>query len=147
MYFTSLRVVRPTFEGCKSVLAILRGFRVRIDERDVSMDSAFTAELIRVMGRSRLTLPRVFIGGRYVGGAEEVRQMNEVGELKKILKALPEVDPAECDVCGGHRFVLCDECYGSRKVFTEKAGFRVCIACNENGLVRCPSCFDDPILL
>lgn len=100
-----------------------------------------------MMGRSRLTLPRVFIGGRYVGGAEEVRQMNEVGELKKILKALPEVDPAECDVCGGHRFVLCDECYGSRKVFTEKAGFRVCIACNENGLVRCPSCFDDPILL
>ena len=146
VYYTSLRVVRPTFEACKSVLSILRGFRVQIDERDVSMDSGFTAELNRIMGRPELgpgpSLPRVFIAGRYVGGAEELRQLNEVGELKKILLDLPAVDPtAECHVCAGHRFVLCDECNGSRKVYTEKTGFKTCNACNENGLVKCPSCF------
>ncbi|KAG5064131.1 hypothetical protein AAZX31_02G215000 [Glycine max] len=146
VYYTSLRVVRPTFEACKSVLSILRGFLVQIDERDVSMDSGFTAELNRIMGRPvpgpGPSLPRVFIAGRYVGGAEEVRQLNEVGELKKILMDLPAVDPTtECHVCAGHRFVLCDECNGSRKVYAEKTGFKTCNACNENGLVKCPSCF------
>lgn len=146
VYFTSLRVVRPTFEACKSVLSILHGFRVQIDERDVTMDSGFIAELNRVMGRTGLTLPRVFVGGTYVGGAEEVRQMHEVGELKKLLEGLPAADPTECHVCGGHRFVVCDECNGSRKVYTDKAGFKACNGCNENGLVRCPSCFTTPIL-
>ncbi|KAK7276037.1 hypothetical protein RIF29_17168 [Crotalaria pallida] len=147
VYYTSLRVVRPTFEACKSVLSILSGFRVRVDERDVSMDSSFMLELNRVMGRSGLTLPRVFVGGRYVGGAEEVKQLNEIGELKKMLEELPVADQRECHVCGGHRFVLCSECDGSRKVYTEKIGFKTCNACNENGLVRCPSCFSTPLLL
>ncbi|XP_061347210.1 uncharacterized protein At5g39865-like [Gastrolobium bilobum] len=146
VYFTSLRVVRPTFEDCRSVRSILSGFRVQIDERDVSMDSGFLSELNRVMGRTGLTLPRVFIGGRYVGGAEEVRQLNEVGELKKLLEGLPAADPGECHVCGDYRFILCDECNGSRKVYTEKSGFKACNACNELGLIRCPSCFIAPIL-
>ncbi|KAK7321372.1 hypothetical protein VNO77_31956 [Canavalia gladiata] len=148
VYYTSLHVVRPTFDACKSVLSILCGFRVQIDERDVSMDSGLLVELDRIMGRAGSTLPRVFIAGRYVGGAEEVKQMHEVGELKKILETLPEVDPHDCHVCAGHRFILCDECNGSRKVFTEKkAGFKTCTVCNENGLVRCPSCLAVPPLL
>ncbi|TKY56510.1 electron carrier [Spatholobus suberectus] len=108
VYYSSLRVVRPTFEACKSVLSILRGFRVQIDERDVSIDSGFITELNRIMGRTGLGLglPHIFIGGRYVGGAEEVRQLNEVGELKKLLEDLPAVDPSECHVCAGNRFVL-----------------------------------------
>ncbi|KAE9606025.1 hypothetical protein Lal_00025595 [Lupinus albus] len=141
VYYTSLRVVRPTFEACKSVLSILSGFRARVDDRDVSMDSGFTTELNRIMGQTGLTLPRVFIGGRYVGGAEEVKQLNEIGELKKMLEKLPVADQRECHVCGGHRFVVCNECDGSRKVYSEKIGLKTCNACNENGLVRCPSCF------
>ncbi|KAK7385561.1 hypothetical protein VNO78_31284 [Psophocarpus tetragonolobus] len=146
VYYTSLRVVRHTFEACKSVLSILRGFRVQIDDRDLSMDQGFIAELNRLMGRAEPTpsLPRVFIAGRYIGGDEEVRQLNEVGELKKLLLDLPTVDPTDCHVCAAHRFVLCDECNGSRKVYAEKTGFKTCIACNENGLVRCPSCFPPP---
>ncbi|PNY01232.1 glutaredoxin family protein [Trifolium pratense] len=141
IYFTSLRVVRPIFEDCKSTLAILRAFRVQLDERDVSMDSSFLNELHRIMGRTGLTLPRVFIDGKYIGGGEEIRSMHEVGELKKILECLPVVDRTECHVCAGHRFVLCNVCNGSRKVYNDKAGLKVCNACNENGLLRCPSCF------
>lgn len=140
VYFTSLRVVRSTFEDCKAVQSILRGFRVSIDERDLSMYSGFFTELQQILGQTKLTLPRVFIGGRYIGGAEEVKQLHEVGELKKLVEGLPAAEPGVCDVCGGYRFILCDECYGSHKLYSEKAGFKSCTTCNENGLIRCPSC-------
>lgn len=144
VYFTSLRVVRSTFEDCKAVRTILRGFRVQLDERDLSMDSSFLNELQGILcggGQGELTLPRVFIGGRYIGGVEEVRQLNETGELKKFVEGLPAAEPGVCDVCGGYSFVLCSECDGSHKVYAEKGGgFKSCNACNENGLIRCPSC-------
>ncbi|KAI3434284.1 Glutaredoxin domain-containing protein [Psidium guajava] len=146
VYFTSLRVVRPTFEDCKAVRSILRGFRVRIDERDLSMDSGFLAELQGILGEpGKPALPRVFIGGRYVGGAEEIRQLHEIGELKKLVEGVPAAEPGVCDACGGYRFVLCGECNGSHKLYAEKGGFRSCTACNENGLVKCLSCTSAPL--
>ncbi|KAL5720955.1 hypothetical protein ACHQM5_013574 [Ranunculus cassubicifolius] len=143
IYFTSLRIVRKTFEECKTVRFILRGFRVSIDERDLSMDAGFLEELQQILGlkkHEQLELPRVFIGGRYIGGVEEVRQLHETGELKKIVEGFPSVEPGVCDHCGGYRFVLCDQCNGSHKCFMDKGGFRSCLICNENGLIKCPSC-------
>ncbi|XP_058782017.1 uncharacterized protein At5g39865-like [Vicia villosa] len=143
IYFTSLRVVRTTYEDCKSVRSILRGFKIALDERDVSMDSGFLSELRRVTGRKPgLSLPRVFINERYIGGAEEVRWLHENGELKKLLEGLPVADSYlhACHVCGDHRFLLCGECSGARKVYAEKGGFKTCTACNESGLIRCTSC-------
>ncbi|ESW14170.1 hypothetical protein PHAVU_008G258600 [Phaseolus vulgaris] len=143
VYYTSLHAVRPTFDACKNVFSILCGFRVLIDDRDVSMDAGFAAELSHMMGlgRAELDLPRVFIGGKYIGGIEELRQLNEVGELKKLLEDLPTVDRSECRTCAAHRFVLCEKCNGSTRVFVDnKLGFKTCNLCNENGLLRCPSC-------
>ncbi|CAK8565981.1 unnamed protein product [Lathyrus sativus] len=143
IYFTSLRVVRTTYEDCKTVRSIIRGFKVALDERDVSMDSGFLSELRLVTGRkSGLSLPRVFINERYIGGAEEVRWLHENGELKKLLEGLPVADSYlhACHVCGDHRFLLCGECSGARKVYAEKGGFKTCTACNESGLIRCISC-------
>ncbi|XP_022756568.1 uncharacterized protein At5g39865-like [Durio zibethinus] len=145
VYFTSLRVIRSTFEDCKTVRSILQGFRVSIDERDLSMDSGFLNELQGILGQSKLTLPRVFIGGRYMGGAEEIKQLHETGELKKFVEGLPAAELGTCDVCGGSWFILCNECNGSRKLYTEKHGFKTCPACNENGLIRCPSCSCAPL--
>ncbi|XP_068310261.1 uncharacterized protein At5g39865-like [Pyrus communis] len=141
VYFTSLRVVRSTFEDCKTVRSILRGFRVSLDERDLAMDHRFLTELQQILGQqTKLTLPRVFIGGRYIGGADEVRNLHEAGELKKLVEGLPAQEPGVCDTCGGYRFILCDECSGSHKLYSEKNGFKSCTACNENGLIRCSSC-------
>ncbi|XP_022146756.1 uncharacterized protein At5g39865-like isoform X2 [Momordica charantia] len=140
LYHTSLRVVRRTFEDCRTVRSILRGFRVPIDERDLSMDSRFVDEFHEAVGGRNLSLPRVFVGGRYIGGAEEIRQLHESGELRMLIEGLPEVKSSSCEVCGGIRFVVCEECDGSHKIYVEKCGFRSCNSCNINGLIRCPSC-------
>jgi glutaredoxin domain-containing cysteine-rich protein 1 len=142
IYFTSLRGIRKTYEDCCSVRMIFRGFRVPVDERDISMDSEYRKELQTALGGKALSLPQVFVRGKYVGGAEEVKQLNEVGGLDKLLEGFPMVDPGfVCGSCGDARFVPCRNCNGSRKVFEEEEGeLRRCPDCNENGLIRCPGC-------
>lgn len=62
------------------VQSILCGFRIKINERDLPMNSGFLSELKGILGqRSKLTLLCVFIGGRYIGGAKEVRQLHMAG--------------------------------------------------------------------
>ncbi|XP_030447354.1 uncharacterized protein At5g39865-like [Syzygium oleosum] len=147
LYFTSLRIVRKTFEDCRAVRSILRGFRVAIDERDLSMDASYLGELQGITGRRRVSLPCLFVGGRLVGGLEEVRQLHESGELTRMMAGMPAAAAAAaCGACGGLRFAVCEECSGSRKIYSEKAGFRACPACNVNGLIRCPSCCSSPCL-
>ncbi|KAG4920205.1 hypothetical protein JHK86_049018 [Glycine max] len=142
VYYTSLRVVRRTYDDCRAVRSILRGFAIAIDERDVSVDERFREELQRILVHRSVMLPSVFVGGLYIGGADEVRKLYESGELHELIGRLPKSQRNMCDLCGGLRFVECDECDGSHKVFGEKSGgFRSCSSCNSNGLIRCPACF------
>ncbi|XP_019433747.1 PREDICTED: uncharacterized protein At5g39865-like [Lupinus angustifolius] len=141
VYYTSLRVVRRTFDDCRTVRTILRGFRVTVDERDVSIDDRFRDELDGILGRRNVKLPTVFIGGAYIGGVDDVRRLYDNGELERLIERLPMTNQNGCDCCGGFRFVVCDECNGSHKVFNEKSGFMICSSCNANGLIRCPKCF------
>ncbi|KAJ8755975.1 hypothetical protein K2173_024520 [Erythroxylum novogranatense] len=142
VYLTSLHGIRRTFEDCYAVRMIFRGFRVWIDERDVSMDSAYKKELQGVLGQKNVSLPQVFIRGNYVGGADVIKLMFETGELAKVLDRFPRREPGfVCDGCGDVRFVPCGNCSGSRKVFDEDEDVRKrCLECNENGLIRCPDC-------
>ncbi|KAE9599766.1 putative thioredoxin-like protein [Lupinus albus] len=142
-YCTSLRGIRKTYEDCCSVRLMLRGFRVAVDERDISMDSSYRKELQNAVGGIQtVTLPQVFIRGKYIGNAEKMKQLNESGELAKLLNGFPIQDPGfVCDNCGDARFVPCTNCSGSKKVFMEEDGeLRRCPDCNENGLIRCTCC-------
>ncbi|KAG5035075.1 hypothetical protein AAZX31_04G127800 [Glycine max] len=143
VYLTSLRGIRRTFEDCNAVRMILKGFRVWVDERDVSMDLSYREELQHVLGEHHVALPQVFIRGKYIGGADVIKHLFESGDLAKmILEGLPKLKPGfVCDNCGDARFVPCENCSGSRKVFDEDEGeLKRCLECNENGLLRCPYC-------
>lgn len=143
VYFTSLRGVRRTYEDCYAVRMIFRGFRLWVDERDVSMDAEYRKELQNVFGETKnMSLPYVFIRGRYMGGADTIKQMFETGELARVLEGFPRRAPGfVCEACGDVRFILCGNCSGSRKLFDEDEGvLKRCFECNENGLIRCPDC-------
>ncbi|KAK2400520.1 glutaredoxin family protein [Trifolium repens] len=143
LYFTSLRGIRKTYEDCCSVRMILKGFRVAVDEKDISMDSSYRKELQNALGdKVVVTLPQVFIRGKHVGNADEIKLLNESGELENLLKDFPVKDSwLVCESCGDARFVPCSNCNGSRKVFEEEEEELIrCIHCNENGLKRCPGC-------
>ncbi|CAL0320337.1 unnamed protein product [Lupinus luteus] len=141
-YFTTLRVIRRTYEDCRIVRSILQGLGINIDERDVSIDDKYLDELRDILGRWNVTLPCVFIGGKYIGGVDDVKRLFDSGELQGLIENLPRSKTNGCNICGGLRFVVCDICDGSHKVFIEKSGFTTkCGTCNANGLIRCPMCF------
>ncbi|KAL7083721.1 hypothetical protein ACP275_14G180200 [Erythranthe tilingii] len=141
IYFTSLRGIRRTFQDCHSIRMIFRGFRVNVDERDISMDIAYKKELQKVLGQSSFTLPQVFVKGKHIGGADVVKQFLETDELAKMVKGIPLRAMGPCEGCDDMRFLPCANCSGSRKVFDEDDELvKRCSDCNENGLVRCPLC-------
>ncbi|GKD31228.1 thioredoxin-like fold protein [Tanacetum coccineum] len=170
LYFTSLRGVRKTYEDCCHVRDLLKATGVRVDERDVSMHSGFKDELKELLGGSIVGgLPKVFIGKKCIGGAMEIRRLHEDGHLEEALEGCEMLDSdgfgggcgvgvGGCEACGDVRFVPCETCSGSCKIYYEDEsdevsddeedkeetdyGFQRCPDCNENGLIRCPICCD-----
>ncbi|KAM3208950.1 hypothetical protein ACQJBY_063560 [Aegilops geniculata] len=163
VYLTSLRGIRQTYEDCWAASTILSSYGVHVDERDLSMHAGYKEELRDALSAGAPAtgtslLPQVFVDGWHLGGAEEVRRMHESGELAEALEACEPAPGAAgggkegpggfaaepCGGCGGARFVPCDVCSGSCKVFVEDedgaGAFRRCPDCNENGLLRCPIC-------
>ncbi|CAA7026810.1 unnamed protein product [Microthlaspi erraticum] len=147
-YTTGLRGVRKTFEACRRVRFLLENHRVMYRERDVSMDSEYREEMWRLLG-GKVTSPRLFIRGRYIGGADEVVALNEHGKLKKLLEGISRVD-SPCECCENERFLICSSCNGSSRLLAEHHDEETtsnngkiwtrCRECNENGLVKCPLC-------
>ncbi|XP_076893699.1 uncharacterized protein LOC143545758 [Bidens hawaiensis] len=139
LYYTSLRGIRKTYEDCCEIRMILQGFRVFVDERDISLDSSYRDELKSVFNGKGFSLAQVFIKGKHVGGADEVKRLHEDGKLFGLMKGFWVMDSGRvCNNCGDVRFVPCTKCNGSRKVFMEGVWRSVkCPKCNENGLIRC----------
>ncbi|GAU39927.1 hypothetical protein TSUD_275270 [Trifolium subterraneum] len=159
LYFTSLRMVRKTYEDCCNVRMILKGLGIRVDERDVSMHLGFKEELKELLGEGNYGkggLPKVFIGSKYIGGVEEIQKLHDDKELENLLDYCERIDDIErsdggCESCGDIKFVPCETCYGSCKIYYEgydqendyevgEGGFQRCPNCNENGLIRCSMC-------
>ncbi|CAK7342091.1 unnamed protein product [Dovyalis caffra] len=143
LYTTSLRSIRKTFEDCHAIRFLLESFKVMFCERDVSLHLEFREELWSLLG-GRVIPPRLFVKGRYIGGADEVIGLHEQGKLKNLLVDIPlNLSNCPCTGCGNMRFVVCSNCNGSCKVFADDRNdekYIRCPECNENGLVKCPIC-------
>ncbi|XP_022738430.1 uncharacterized protein At5g39865 [Durio zibethinus] len=151
IYTTTLRGIRKTFEDCNAVRSAIESYGLVICERDISMDRGFKEELRELMKgqdkeSNQITPPRVFIKGRYIGGAEELMTIVDEGWFGDLIKGLPKKRAGEvCDGCGDVKFLPCFQCNGSCKmaVVVNEEGRTVvvrCTECNENGLVHCPIC-------
>ncbi|ESW34983.1 hypothetical protein PHAVU_001G197100 [Phaseolus vulgaris] len=145
LYTTSLRGIRKTFHDCNTIRFLLRSFRIMYHERDVSLHLEFREELWKILG-GKVIPPKLFIRGRYIGGADEVVGLHETGWLGKFLEGAPtHCSNAPCTGCANMGFAICSNCCGSCKVFTGNRDsndecFVRCPDCNENGLVKCLVC-------
>ncbi|XP_074650632.1 glutaredoxin domain-containing cysteine-rich protein CG12206-like [Tubulanus polymorphus] len=149
IYSTNLTVNRKVHRDCHVVRSILHTHMVLYEERDLCMNKELQKEL-----KSRLNgeiiLPAVFVDGRFLGSAEKLEILNETGELRKIFTHFPCVSVrSACERCGGYRYVPCTICHGSKKSlhrnhFTETFHALRCTICNENGLIRCVVCHNQP---
>uniref|UniRef100_A0ACD5VXM3 Uncharacterized protein n=1 Tax=Avena sativa TaxID=4498 RepID=A0ACD5VXM3_AVESA len=164
LYTTTLRGVRRTFEDCERARAAVEtcaeAAGLTVDERDVALHGEYLRELRELLlaeaeeqGASALPPPRLFVMGRYLGGAEACAELVENGKLAEMLRwarargeACAAKDGRGCEGCGGARFVPCLECGGSCKVVVGGDGsvtsgvVERCGKCNENGLMMCPIC-------
>ncbi|KAM7255394.1 hypothetical protein ACFE04_026125 [Oxalis oulophora] len=85
--------------------------------------------------------PRLFMCGRYIGGAEEVLTLHEQEKLKVLFEDIPiDNSIGNCEGCAGFRFVICFNCNGSHRLVNEDGLSSICEKCNENGLLKCPYC-------
>jgi len=157
LYTTTLHGVRRTFEDCERAREVVEACAEAagvgaVDERDVSLHGEYLRELRELAGDGAAAPPRLFVMGRYVGGAEECVKLAESGRLREMMRwvkargeAGAAMDGRGCEGCGGARFVPCWDCGGSRrKVVAEGGGHQHqverCAKCNENGLMMCPLC-------
>jgi glutaredoxin domain-containing cysteine-rich protein 1 len=164
LYTTTLRGVRRTFEDCERARAAVEtcteAAGLTVDERDVALHGEYLRELRELLlaeaeeqGAGVLPPPRLFVMGRYLGGAEACAELVDSGKLAEMLRwarargeACAAKDGRGCEGCGGARFVPCLECGGSCKVVVGGDGsvtsgvVERCGKCNENGLMMCPIC-------
>jgi glutaredoxin 3 len=70
---------------CVRAKALLRHKGMEFEEIDVSEDEAVREKMIEESGRR--TVPQIFINGSPVGGFDELRTLDEQGELDRLLAA------------------------------------------------------------
>ena len=70
---------------CMQVTALLERRGIAYTEVSVEDHPGLREELLARSGRR--TLPQVYVGDRYVGGAAELAALDRSGELKRLIQA------------------------------------------------------------
>ena len=69
---------------CARAKALLNSKHANFNEIDVTMDSkGFSAMVVRAGGRR--TVPQIFIGGRHIGGSDDLAALDAGGGLDPLL--------------------------------------------------------------
>jgi len=69
---------------CNAAKALLRSKSVKFEEIDVTDDPEKRTEM-ESLSRRR-TVPQIFIDGRPIGGYDDARMLDAIGELDKLLE-------------------------------------------------------------
>jgi glutaredoxin 3 len=82
-----MRVVvysQPFCGYCAAAKRLLEQKGAAFTEIDVTFEAGRRAEMIERSG-GRRTVPQIFIDGRHVGGYDDLRALDETGELDRLL--------------------------------------------------------------
>ncbi|HEY9157105.1 glutaredoxin 3 [Candidatus Binatus sp.] len=69
---------------CVRAKNLLKSKGVAFDEIDVTDDDELRTKMIQMSG-GRYTVPEIFINSRIIGGFEELKALNDSGELDDLL--------------------------------------------------------------
>ena len=78
---------------CFGAKALLRSKKVEFEEVDVTDELDRRAEMELLSGRR--TVPQIFIDGRPIGGYDDARQLDMMGELDRLLGISPQPSKGE----------------------------------------------------
>jgi glutaredoxin 3 len=77
---------RPFCGYCARALSLLGQKGVAYTEIEAGMDPAKRQEMVQRSG-GRNTFPQIFIGGRHIGGCDEMMALEHAGKLDPLLEA------------------------------------------------------------
>ena len=77
---------QPSCGYCNAAKRLLSNKGAEFTEIDVMLDPERRREMIERRGGLR-TVPQIFIDGRHIGGFDDLRALDEAGELDPLLAA------------------------------------------------------------
>ncbi|WGM40508.1 glutaredoxin 3 [Caulobacter sp. NIBR1757] len=76
---------RPFCGYCARAVALLNEKDVAFEEIEAGMDPKLRQEMMDKSGRS--TFPQIFIGGKHIGGCDDMMALDRAGKLDEMLQA------------------------------------------------------------
>ena len=77
---------KPFCPYCARALALLRDKGVEFTEIEAAFDPEKKKEMVQRAG-GRMTFPQIFIGDRHIGGCDDMMDLDDSGELDRLLEA------------------------------------------------------------
>lgn len=74
----------PWCPYCLAAKRLLQQKGARYDETDVSGDPSKRSEMVQRANGGR-TVPQIFIGGRHIGGSDDLHALDRAGKLDPLL--------------------------------------------------------------
>ncbi|XP_078494689.1 uncharacterized protein LOC100181404 [Ciona intestinalis] len=145
VYTTSLGIYRSVAQQCEQARKILKGYRVKFQDRDIFNSQEHKDELYKRLGLGLgdpfPEMPRVYIDGVYIGGAGELQVMSDCGDLRIRLQEFPKYNiRSKCPTCEGTGDVICHSCKGRKSKKKNRFVQLKCSTCRQKGILQCPDC-------
>jgi len=71
---------------CSAAKSLLKSKGAKFNELDATMNAKLKQEMIQKSNGGR-TFPQIFIGGKHIGGCDELHALDRAGKLDPMLEA------------------------------------------------------------